>query len=295
MRIQTATACAPVHAPGPRLFPQRSALTMLAGLLILTACGQPTGDAPAAGDADVTHEAGEAATTGATAPVESPSQPIEQTPDAVPTANETQQAAADQFLMPRLGSADSELTIYEFSDYRCPYCRQWAEQTKPLLYENYIANDGPVSLVFVDFPLSSHGFPAVISAEAAHCASESGKYWDLHDEIFGHFGDMHDLPIEEEQPSIDYLVELASELDIDSDAMRECLETQRFRPIVASQYNRAREQGVELTPTFLIGQEVVLGALSFEDMQPYIERGLSRARGTVVPTFTPPTTPVAAP
>jgi protein-disulfide isomerase len=203
------------------------------------------------------------------------------------TPNQTQIAVAQAFRFPRHGDEEAALVIYEFSDYRCPYCRQFWEQTLPELRKEYLVPGGNVAFEFVDFPIEDHGIPAVLSAEAAHCAGEQGLYWDMHDQIFGHFAEMNDLPLEEETPSIDFLVGLGESIGADSDALRQCLETQRYRPTVATVFRDARDAEVGVTPTFLVGSELLLGFLPWEDFRPVVERQLALKLGTPWPTPTP--------
>ncbi len=177
--------------------------------------------------------------------------------------------------------------IYEFADYRCPYCRRFATDTLPQLEEDFMGEDGQVGLSFVDFPLSAHGFPAVVAAEASHCAGEQGAYWEMHNSIFGHFADMNDLPLDDEAPSVDMMVGFGDDLGLDTDALRQCLETQRYRPTIGTIYRDARDANVDVTPTLIVGQQVVLGFLSYEELKPVVERQLAIALGTPVAPATP--------
>jgi protein-disulfide isomerase len=211
--------------------------------------------------------------------------------------DETQMAVADSFKFPRKGPEDAVLVIYEFADYRCPYCRQFATDTLPLLAEEFMGEDGRVAIEFVDFPISDHGVPAVVASEAAHCASEVGAYWEMHDAIYGDFASMNDLPLEDEEASIDHMVGLAEGIDLDPGPMRVCLETQRYRPTLATLFRDARDADIEVTPTLIIGDEVVLGFQPYDQLRPVVERQLSLKLGTQVATVTPrpSLTPTAGP
>jgi protein-disulfide isomerase len=83
---------------------------------------------------------------------------------------------------PVLGKADAPVTIVEFSDFQCPYCKQYFDNTFGQIKAQYI-DTGKVKLVYRDFPLSFHPM-AEPSAEAANCAMEQGKFWEMHDKIF---------------------------------------------------------------------------------------------------------------
>mgnify|MGYP003967414105 FL=1 len=80
------------------------------------------------------------------------------------------------------GDVDALVTIVEFSDYECPFCGKYVEETMPQIMENYV-DTGKVNYVFRDFPLSFHA-DAQKAAEAAECAGEQDMYWDMHDILF---------------------------------------------------------------------------------------------------------------
>jgi protein-disulfide isomerase len=286
------------------------------GACALTACTAGTGGNDSAGTetapaqaaitatlvASATLAAGESSGTPGTAAAEVPAA----TPDG------TQVAVAQAFEFPSLGDEDALVVIYEFSDYRCPYCRQFWEQTFPELRDEYLAPGGNVSLDYVDFPIEDHGMPAVVSAEAAHCAGEEDRYWEMHEAIFGSFAKMNDLALEDEAASIDHVVGLGEDIGVDTAALRQCLETKRYRPTVATVFRDARDADVGVTPTFLVGvnhiytneegklvyppgspprdpasSEVLLGFMSYEEFRPVVERQLALALGTPWPTPTP--------
>ena len=84
---------------------------------------------------------------------------------------------------PSLGKPDAPLTLVEFSDYQCPFCRRFFEQTLPALKSKYI-DAGQLRYVFRDFPLDQIHPQARQAAESVHCAAEQGKYWEMHDLLF---------------------------------------------------------------------------------------------------------------
>jgi protein-disulfide isomerase len=84
---------------------------------------------------------------------------------------------------PALGHGRARLTIVEFSDYQCPFCRRHSSQVLPELVKEYVKT-GKVRYVFRDFPIASLHPQAHRLHEAAHCAGEQGRYWEMHDRIF---------------------------------------------------------------------------------------------------------------
>lgn len=83
---------------------------------------------------------------------------------------------------PLTGDQNAKVTIVEFSDFECPYCARHFTQTYPELKTNYI-DEGSVRLVFKNYPLAFHQ-TAQKAAEAAECANEQGKFWEMHDKMF---------------------------------------------------------------------------------------------------------------
>jgi protein-disulfide isomerase len=85
---------------------------------------------------------------------------------------------------PSRGKATAKLTLVEFSDFQCPFCGRHVSQTDPLLTKEYV-DTGKLRVVFMDFPLENiHKF-AFKAAETARCAGEQGKFWEMHDQLFG--------------------------------------------------------------------------------------------------------------
>ncbi len=149
---------------------------------------------------------------------------------------------------------------------------------------------GLVAVVLVDFPLQNHGLPALMGAEAAHCAGDQDRYWDMHDALFERQSELSALIEADEATVLETLVEIADGIRIDTSALRACLDQQKYRPIVASLFKSALDSGIQVTPTLLIGQQPVQGFMSFEDLRSIIDRELSRAQGTPVaeePTLGP--------
>ena len=100
-----------------------------------------------------------------------------------------QQPAPQNFVLdlgnhPFRGNASAKLTMVEFSDFQCPFCERHVRETEPQLTKEYVET-GKLKLVFMDFPLEAiHKF-AFKGAETARCAGEQGKFWEMHDRLFG--------------------------------------------------------------------------------------------------------------
>jgi protein-disulfide isomerase len=163
---------------------------------------------------------------------------------------------------PILGPENAPITIIEFSDYECPYCRQWHEQVYHRLFETY---PDQVRLVYRDFPLYNSHPNAVPAAEAADCADEQGAFWDYHDKLFG-----MELGLSSEAYQ-----QYAEDLNLDMDAFNECVETRKYREEVQADYTFASNLGVRSTPTFFINGIALVGAQPFEVFQQVIDKELA--------------------
>jgi protein-disulfide isomerase len=163
---------------------------------------------------------------------------------------------------PVLGAEDAPITIVEFSDYECPFCRQWHSQVYSQLIETY---GDQVRFVYRDFPLESIHPDANSAALAANCAYEQGVFWEYHDMLFSM----------EQGLGREAYLEYASQLDIDQDAFTDCIESDRYQAEVQGDFEFAAQLGVRSTPTFFINGIAIVGAQSFDVFQQVIERELA--------------------
>jgi protein-disulfide isomerase len=152
---------------------------------------------------------------------------------------------------PSFGPKDAPITIVEFSDYECPFCKQWHEQVWNQLEKKY---GSQIRLVYRDFPLFGLHDNAEPAAEAAHCADEQGKYWSYHDLLFS--GDY--------QLSRQSYEAIAVRLGLDSTKFAACLDTGTYKNVVQSNYDFASKLGVQSTPTFFVNGMALVGAQPFE-------------------------------
>jgi protein-disulfide isomerase len=163
---------------------------------------------------------------------------------------------------PFLGSQDAPITIIEFSDYECPYCRQWHSEVYTQLLDTY---GDQIRFVYRDFPLESIHANAIPAAHAANCALEQGNFWDYHDKLFS-----MELGL-----SPDAYREYASQLGMDEEQFQECIDSGRHQEEVQADFEFAANLGVRSTPTFFINGIAVVGAQPFEIFQQVIERELA--------------------
>ena len=148
---------------------------------------------------------------------------------------------------PSKGDPGAPITIVEFSDFQCPFCGRFYEQTLPLIERDYIET-GKARLVFRDMPLEIHpqAPPAHIAAE---CADEQGMFWEYHDVLFDRQGEWSRLAAGELGEA---LAGYAGELGLD-DSFADCVASPEAEREMRLDYAQARGMGLTGTPTFLIG------------------------------------------
>ena len=166
-----------------------------------------------------------------------------------------------------LGDSDAPVTIIEFSDYECPFCARFWSQTLPALKSEYI-DTGKAKLVYRDLPLPFHA-NAQKAAEAAECAGDQDKYWDMHDKIF-----------ENQAIEISDLKGYAGDLGLDTAEFNSCLDSGKHEDEVNKDYSDASKVGASGTPTFFIGNDEngyvkIVGAQPFAVFQQVIDAELA--------------------
>jgi protein-disulfide isomerase len=178
---------------------------------------------------------------------------------------------------PTLGRADAPVTIVEFSDYECPFCQRFFSTTLPALKKEYIET-GKVRYVFRDYPIDQLHPQARKAAEAAHCAGEQGKYWDMHDVLFQNAKAL----------GLPQLTEHARAIGLDGPAFDACLSSGRHAARVERGVTDAAAAGVQGTPGFVIGKTIagdviegtpVRGAQPLETFRQLIDRALTPPSG----------------
>jgi protein-disulfide isomerase len=199
-----------------------------------------------------------------------------------------QAPTGDQFLdkqvlindEPTKGNAAAKVTLVEVSDYHCPYCRRQTLQTMPQVMADYV-NTGKVRYVFVDYPIAQLHPDAFKSHEAAACAGDQGKYWQMHDLLFTN------SPAREASQ----LSTQASMLGLDMKKFDACLNNGNGGPHAAAiraSIARMQQLGVGGTPLVLIGLTPapgspmkvigsVYGAVPYAEFKSALDAALAKA------------------
>jgi protein-disulfide isomerase len=141
---------------------------------------------------------------------------------------------------PQRGALDAPLVLFEFSDYQCPYCRRHYLDTFPEIERDFIAV-GKLRYVIGEFPIPRLHPLAPKAAEAARCAGEQGKFWEMHARLFTY------------QQQLEPWSAHAQALGLDSARFQSCLDTGKYAAEVQRNAAQAQSAGIHSTPTFLLG------------------------------------------
>lgn len=154
-------------------------------------------------------------------------------------------AVADGFKGFTLGSDSAPVEVTEYSDFECPWCAAFAAVQMPVIREQLIA-PGKVRWRYREFPLSSHKYSR-LAALAGQCAGEQGKFWEMHDRLFGehHWADSDKDPTEVFQGFV-------KDLGLDQAKYDACIATQRYAGRIQASYEEGEARGVQGTPSFFV-------------------------------------------
>ncbi len=229
-------------------FVRLTVVALLAAVIPLAACG---------------------ASNGASSSGESASAMVSASHDSLPTTGDTAlERRADHARIQ--GKDDAPVWIVEVSDFQCPYCRAWHEETYPEVVKEFVET-GKARLAYINFPIPGHrnAWPA---AEAAMCAAAQGHFWPVHDALFQTQQKWESLP----DPNT-LFDSLATSAGVDMGRYHECISQHEMRALVQADVDRARESGVNATPTFIIGDQSVSGAQPIQVFRQLIGAALNKS------------------
>jgi protein-disulfide isomerase len=162
---------------------------------------------------------------------------------------------------PSLGPADAPITIVEFSDFQCPFCRRFHEETYQDLLNAY---PGQIRFVYRNLPLESIHPEAMPSAVASLCANDQNAYWDYHTKLFS-----------SENLGRDIYIQYASELNLNVEEFTACLDSGKHDEFIAQDIDFAVNLGIQSTPTFFVNGLAIVGAQPLSSFQQIIDLELA--------------------
>jgi protein-disulfide isomerase len=164
---------------------------------------------------------------------------------------------------PTRGTPKAPLTIVEFADFECPYCR---EMTAAL--DKVFAEYGDkVQFTYRHLPLPNHRF-AFKAAQAAVCADQQGKFWDYHARLFNSTREL----------STDTLAQIARDLKLDAAQYDACISGEASRKVVSADVQEALKLGISSTPTLFVNGRMIRGAAPFEELKKILSEELTFAQ-----------------
>ncbi len=162
---------------------------------------------------------------------------------------------------PMRGPADAKITIVEFSDFECPFCSK-AEDAVNQVMEKYA---GKVKLFFRHYPLSFHP-NAPKAAEAAACANDQGKFWEMHKQLFAN----------QKALTVAELKQHAAAVGLDKAKFDECLDSGKNKALVEADTKAGSDVGVSGTPAFFINGKLISGAQPASEFEKIIDAELKK-------------------
>lgn len=204
---------------------------------------------------------------GSTPSADRATQPAASAP-ATSNANDPILIAADKGRI--MGDSSAKTWVIVASDFQCPYCRQWHAESYQPLVDQYVRT-GKVKVAYINFPLGQHQ-NAVPAAQAAMCASVQNKFWQYHDALFDSQDKWESMP--QPRPVLD---SIARVVGVDVATWGKCVDSDKTLPLIFADRDRAAAGGVQSTPTFLIGGQVIAGAVPFAELKPVIDSAIAKS------------------
>lgn len=203
-----------------------------------------------------------------------PTVPTQPTTPTAPAPNAP--ATASLGHLPFQGDKNAKVGVIEFADLRCPFCKRFFDDTEPSLLKDYV-NTGKVKLAFRHFEFL--GPASTVAGNAAECANDQGKFWDLYNYLYKNQPSESDTSMF----TTDKLTPIATSLGMSGDQFKSCLDSKKFDANLNTDKSDGDKAGVTGTPSFIIGKldgdtvkngQLVVGAVPYEQIKSAIESAL---------------------
>jgi len=165
-----------------------------------------------------------------------------------------------------IGKADAPVKIMEFADFECPACGRFATITEPDVRKRII-DTGLANFTYYDFPLPQHRNSQPAS-NAAACADDQGKFWPMHDQIFGGQDEWNTLATDNPKP---FFMKYASAIGLDQAKFESCYDSRAHQKRVAANFAEGQRRNVNSTPTFIIGDRKYSESLSYDQLKAIVD------------------------
>ncbi|MEP7002885.1 MAG: thioredoxin domain-containing protein [bacterium] len=170
------------------------------------------------------------------------------------------------------GAASATVWLIEISDFQCPYCKRWHDETYAVLDKEFVQT-GKVRLAYLNFPIPSLHPNARAASEAAMCASVQGKFWELHESLFN-----TQAAWAGQQNPMATFDSLAVAAGADGAKWKNCMTSHAAVPLIDADQERSKIRGVQSTPTFFVGDQMIQGAYPADSFRVIINRQLAKSK-----------------
>jgi protein-disulfide isomerase len=167
-----------------------------------------------------------------------------------------------------VGRPDAPVVIYEFADFQCPGCGQFASMVAPLIKERLV-EPGKVRFVYYDFPLIDIHGNAFLASRAGRCANEQGRFWEFHDIIYG----QQSRWASASDPT-DQFVQYAQQAGADAGAFETCLRSDKYQREISESMELGRSLGVQGTPTLIVNGRRLGETPSFAELNRLVDEAI---------------------
>ncbi|MFN8579579.1 MAG: thioredoxin domain-containing protein [Gemmatimonadaceae bacterium] len=181
-----------------------------------------------------------------------------------------------------IGNPSAPVQVIEFADFECPACGNFATITEPDVRKRLVET-GQISIRFIDFPLPGH--PNTWEASnAAACANEQGKFWEMHDQIFANQDRWNGVATSRPKSELQRLAKAAG---VDESKWESCYDARKYNLNIVAHQKEGERRLVGQTPTFIIGSKMLPGSLSYDAFKAYVDTALATAKPAVADSSKP--------
>lgn len=167
-----------------------------------------------------------------------------------------------------MGQENAPVTIVEYSDFQCPLCKKFYDESFQTIVDNYVST-GKVRYMFKQFPLNIHP-QAPNAALASECALEQNKFWEMHDALFEHQSEWSG-----KSDHLNTFKKLAKDLELNENQYNTCLDNKKFAGNVEKDYQEGLNRSIRGTPSFYINDQLLIGAQETSQFTKMIDQALA--------------------
>jgi protein-disulfide isomerase len=180
-----------------------------------------------------------------------------------------------------MGNPNAPVEIIEFADFECPGCAQFAAVTEPDVRQR-IVEAGLARFTFYDFPLSQHrNSPAAHNAAA--CADDQGRFWQMHDRIFMGQDQWNTQAASNPKP---FFEQYAKDVGLNVQVWEECYDQRRHQGRIMANLAEGERRRVGSTPTFIVGGKMYPGAVPYDFLKAVVDSAVAASASAAAPAAT---------